>query len=257
MFLQERQEKILEYVNQHETATTKELSRLFQISLVTTRSDINELDRKGLLLKTHGGAMSLLGKMDFETPFLVKNAINMEAKKKIGEAAAALIADNDVVILDSGTTTLQIALALQKTNITAITNDLKIATILAEKGISLVMPGGTVMSSVYALVGTQTVDFFRNIHANKLFLGVDAVDLKAGITNRKLMDIGVKNSMIGASEQIIAVCDHSKVGKRVFAKLCDTDQLDIFITDWLEPDEQKQLEEAGVKPIVTDNNEGV
>lgn len=113
------------------------------------------------------------------------------------------------------------------------------------------------MSSVYALVGTQTVDFFRNIHANKLFLGVDAVDLKAGITNRKLMDIGVKNSMIGASEQIIAVCDHSKVGKRVFAKLCDTDQLDIFITDWLEPDEQKQLEEAGVKPIVTDNNEGV
>lgn len=251
MFLQERQEKILEYVNQHEKASTKELSQLFKLSLVTIRSDINELDRRGLLLKTHGGAISLLGKMDFETPVLVKNMINADEKKKIGEAAAELISDNDVVIFDSGTTTLQVASAIVKKNITAITNDLKIAIVLAEKGINLVMPGGTVTPSVYSMTGTETVDFFRRIRANKLFLGVDAIDIKEGITNRTFTEIGVKKAMMEAAEQKIAVFDHSKCGKKVFAKLCETNQLDMVITDFLSKEEQEYLEQAGVKTVIT------
>lgn len=251
MFLQERQEKILEYVNQHETASTKELSQLFQLSLVTIRSDINELDRKGLLLKTHGGAMSLLGKMDFETPAFVKNMINVDAKKKIGELAASMISDNDVVIFDSGTTTLQIASAITNKNITAITNDLKIAIVLAEKGITLVMPGGTVTSSVYSMTGTDTVEFFKRIRANKLFLGVDAIDLEDGITNRTLLEIGVKQAMMDASEKTIAVFDHSKCGKKVFARLCGIESLDMVITDRLDDNERERLQQEGVEVVVT------
>lgn len=252
MYLQERQEKILEYVNQHENASTKELSKLFSTSLVTIRSDINELDRKGMLLKTHGGAISLLGKIDFETPSYVKNMINVDAKKKIGEAAASLISDNDVVIFDSGTTTLQIASAITKKNITAITNDLKIAMVLAEKGITLVMPGGQVTTSVFSLTGTDTVDFFKRIRANKLFLGVDAIDFKFGITNRTLLEIGVKQAMIDATEEIIAVFDHSKCGKKVFAKLCDTKRLNMVITDCLTQEDKELLREAGVEPVIAD-----
>ena len=253
MFLQERQEKILEYVNKHEKASTKELSQLFQLSLVTIRSDINELDRRGLLLKTQGGAISVLGKMDFETPALVKNMINADAKKRIGEMAAAMISDNDVVIFDSGTTTLQIASAITKKNITAITNDLKIAIVLAEKGINLVMPGGTVNPSVYSMTGTETVDFFRKIRANKLFLGVDAIDIRDGITNRTFTEIGVKKAMIEAAEKKIAVFDHSKCGKKVFAKLCETTQLDMIITDVLDSDEQEYLKQAGVETVITNH----
>jgi DeoR family fructose operon transcriptional repressor len=251
MFLQERQEKILEYVNKHEKASTKELSQMFQISLVTIRSDINELDRKGLLLKTHGGAMSLLGKFDFETPSFVKDMINVDAKKKIGEAAASLISDNDVIILDSGTTTLQVANAITKKNITVITNDLKIALVLAEKGISVIMPGGTVVPNIYAVSGTDTEDFFRRIRANKLFLGVDAIDFDEGISNRTLRDVGVKKTMIDAAKKVIAVCDHSKCGKTVFAMLCKTDRLDMFITDELGSEDRKNLLLKGVEPIVT------
>jgi len=126
MFQIERQEKILQYINEKQTVRTQELSDLFDMSLVTIRSDINDLARRGLIIKSHGGAMSVQRRMNLEIPSVIRSQQNVEVKQEIASIAADLIEDDDVIILDSGSTTLEIAKRIKSRGVTAITNDLKI-----------------------------------------------------------------------------------------------------------------------------------
>ena len=253
MFQIERQEKILQYINERQTVRTQELSELFEISPVTIRSDINDLARRGLIIKSHGGAMSVQKRINLEIPSVVRSQQNVEAKEEIASVAASLISDDDVIILDSGSTTLEVAKRITSRGVTVITNDIKIGVMLADMGnVTLIMTGGSLLSSVYTLVGPETNDFFKRFRVNKLFLGCDAIDFDWGISNRTLEETATKIAMIRAAREVIAVVDSSKFNRQVFVHLCGIGEVHTLITEKLEPEEREKLEQFGVRVMTPD-----
>ncbi len=256
MFQIERQEKILEYVNNVSKVTINELSSMFGMSLVTIRADVKDLAKRGLLIRTHGGALSVQQGINSEIPAGIRSILNVESKQLIAQAASELITNGDIVILDSGSTTLEIARRISARNVTVITNDLKIGALIADRGdISLIMTGGVQMPLVYSLIGSDTIDFLKRIKVNKLFLGCDAIDFDWGISNRSVQEVAVKKTMMEAARDVIAVADHSKFEKKVFAHLCNLQYLDMLITDKLSPERIEQLVHAEVKVLVADSKE--
>jgi len=254
LFAIERHEKLLDYINQKKKASVKELSKCFNVSRVTIRRDLDELVQRGLIIKIHGGALSLNNNFSTEIPYERKFAQNVEAKKKIGQIAARMIEDNDVIILDAGSTTLEIATQLKPLkNVTVITNDLKIAMTLAHKpGITLIVTGGIQEKSVYTLTGPTAEEFFSKIRANKTFLGADAISLDYGITNRTFQEVSVKKSMIRSADEIILVADQSKLHKKVFAFLCELRDIDKIVIDKIDPESKQTLTEMGVEVMVAE-----
>lgn len=230
--LEERREEIVSLVNEKGKVSTKDLAKSLATSEVTIRNDISFLARVGLLVKTHGGALAYKKALTYELPSLTKSGINHKEKEMIGRVAAKLIQPGDVVILDSGSTTYEIARNIAINDITVITNDIQIAYYLAEKTqVGLIVVGGVRAPEVFTLAGNIAIDFLKTVSADKVFLGCDAIDFNFGITNRTLEEVKVKQTMIQASKQVIAVADSSKQGKRVFIKVCDISSVDTLITD--------------------------
>lgn len=240
MFAAKRREELLDYITIHKNVSTKELSENFGISTVTVRSDLQKLEDDGHIKKVHGGAVFIEDKISKEIPSSKKEKINLEEKRIISELAQQYIEDGDVIILDAGTTTLEIAKRLKNNNLTIITNDVKIACTLASNtAVSLIVTGGQIRHDVFTLGGADTINFFDDLRVDKLFLGCDALDWSFGISNRILEEVAVKRAMIKASDKIFAVADHNKNNQRVFAKVCDFDEIDLLITDRLTEEEQK------------------
>lgn len=251
MFQIERQEKILQYINKKKKANVKELSTMFDVSKVTIRRDLDELAEKGLVIKTHGGVMSITSKLSYEIPYSSKSEVNSEAKRKIGIMAAKLIDDGDIIILDAGSTTLEVAKSIRNDNITILTNDIKISMEVAHKrNIDLIVSGGSLSESVYTLIGNQTIEFFRKVRVNKTFLGCDAVDIAYGITNRTIEEVAIKKAMIEAAEEVIVVTDSSKLNKKVFCFLCDISVINKLIIDQIDETSRKELEEKGIEVLI-------
>lgn len=251
MFPLERREKIVEYINKKNKASVKELSEYLNVSDVTIRRDLDELTKKGLAVKTHGGALSVYNKLSYEIPYEEKFSANADKKRKIGKAASKIVEDNDVIILDSGSTTFEIVRHLNRNNITVITNDIKIAMEVARKqGISLIVAGGILERPVYTLIGPTTEDFFSKVHVNKTFLGADAISLDFGLSNRTMQEVPIKRSMIEAAEEVILVADHTKLNKKVFAFLCAMDKIDKIIIDKISDEMKKDLIEKGIDVII-------
>ncbi|RUS47087.1 DeoR/GlpR family DNA-binding transcription regulator [Cohnella sp. AR92] len=251
MFQIERQEKILQYINKKKKANVNELSDIFEVSKVTIRRDLDELSEKGLVVKTHGGVMSILNKFSYEIPSSSKQESNLEAKRRIGAEAAKLIEDGDIVIFDAGSTTLEVAKNIKNQEITVLTNDIKISMEMAHKrSIKLMVSGGILNESVYTLVGDQTVEFFEKVHVNKTFLGCDAIDLSFGISNRTMEEVETKRAMIEAAEEVIMVTDSSKLNKKVFCHLCEISEIDKLIINEIDDVYKRELEKKGVEVII-------
>lgn len=247
----DRQELLLKYVNDSKTATVAELSDFLKASKATVRRDIDELSSKGLLQKTYGGAVSFFSMLAVEVPSNEKSTLNVEEKKRIGAAAAALVKENDIIALDSGTTTLEIARHLNDKKVTVITNDLKIAMELAPKNtVTLYLAGGLVEPNVYSASGKATEDFFSRLRADKSFLGADAISVQSGVTNRTLQEVPVKRAIAMAGKVKVLVLDHTKFEREVFAKIGLLDQLDAIITDAIDPYSREKFEEMGIKIIL-------
>ena len=253
MFQIERQEQILEYINQAQKANTTELARKFNVSKVTIRRDIEALAASGLIVKTHGGAVATNTSLIHEIPYSYKAERNQSAKKSIGIAASRYINDGDIIILDSGSTTLEIAKNITQKNITVVTDDIKIAMELSGKSnVTVIVCGGTLSDPVYTLTGNVAVDFFSRLHVNKVFLGSDAVDLDFGISNRTYGEVYIKTAMIEAAGEIIMVTDNSKLDRKVFCHLCDISVIDKLIINQIDERNRRGFLEKGVEIITTD-----
>ncbi|MBA9088112.1 DeoR/GlpR family transcriptional regulator of sugar metabolism [Fontibacillus solani] len=251
MFQIERQEKILQYIDKKKKANVNELSALFDVSKVTIRRDLDDLAEKGLVIKTHGGVMSITNKFSYEIPSSSKLESNTEAKQKIGLIAAGMIEEDDIVIFDAGSTTLEVARNIRNQQVTVLTNDIKISMEMAHKrDVTLMVSGGVLNESVYTLVGDQTVDFFKKVHVNKTFLGCDAIDLQFGISNRTMQEVETKKAMIGAAEEVIMVTDSTKLNKKVFCHLCDISDIDKLVINEIDVEYKRELEKKGVEVIV-------
>lgn len=243
----DRQERLLAYINQHRKATIDELTQVLNVSKATIRRDIDELDSRKLLYKTYGGVVSLYNSLSGEISSDAKSTQCIEEKQRIGKKAAELVEDGDIIILDAGTTTLEIAKNLGDRVATVITNDLKIATELTRfPHITLYMVGGLVEHTVSQTVGHVALRFLKTLNVNKTFLGVDAINLTAGITDRAMEDVPIKQEMAACANDLIVVADHTKIGQEMFATVGLLEQIKIIITDQISDNLREQFEKTGL-----------
>jgi DeoR/GlpR family transcriptional regulator of sugar metabolism len=231
-----RQAKILQLINERGFVENEELARLFAVTQTTIRRDLKALSQQQLIKLDHGGSFSKdLLDNGVEPLYETKLFLNRETKRAIGAAAAGMVTDGDVVILDSGTTNAQIAYCLKRAglkNVTVVTCDLMVAKELCpEPNITVVMLGGVLRKYYYSAYGPFTENILRNLTARKAFLGIDAADKASGIWNLVLEEVPIKQLMIRNSDQVIMVGDSSKFGKSALYKVCPWEEIDHVITD--------------------------
>lgn len=247
-----RRNKILEWLREEGSARVRDLAQAFSVSEVTVRQDLEKLETDGHIVREHGGAYLKSVRQQVRAMAL-HHLDNMDAKRKIGRRAAAMIGDGETIILDSGSTTTEVAAnILGHRDMTVITNALNIALMLgAEPGFDVHMSGGHFKAPTLSLSGERSADYFGGLFVQKLFLATAAIDPDAGLTYPALSDIAVKRAMIGAAEQVILVADSSKIGVRSFSSLGGLDLIHILITDeGIRDADRAIIESAGVEVII-------
>ncbi|KEI73354.1 transcriptional repressor AgaR [Endozoicomonas elysicola] len=251
----ERREAIVRLVRDKGLARVEELAEHFKVSSVTIRNDLNYLDNKGLLLRSHGGAMALDDVVK-EMPFDDKGSVNISQKEAIGAAAARLVNDGESIILDSGTTTQQLAKHLvNNKNLVVMTNGLNVASELVKaSGIEIMMTGGTLRSKSHSFYGSQAEDALRQYRFDKLFLGVDGFDLVAGLTTHFDREATLNRVMCDISSEIILLADSSKFGSKGYHFIRSFGAFHTLVTDkGIPADYMAGLQRQGVRVIIADS----
>lgn len=244
-------------VEQRRAVTVRELSAQLRASDASIRRDLVGLERAGLLRRTHGGAVS--NEMAaFEFTLAEKEDQHRSAKSAIAAAAMQLIEENTTILLDAGSTTLQIARQLKtRRNINVVTNAVNIGSELAGERIEVVLTGGALRPRTMAMVGPLTENALAELHVDKLFLGANGIDLEKGVTTPNLVEAEAKKAMLRSAKEIVLVADSSKIGRVTFARICRFDRVHRLITDEGAPRQfldavAKEGVQVTVAPIVPD-----
>ena len=207
----ERHNQIRAQVNNQGRVTVQELSALFGVSEATTRRDLEELHGLGQLQRTHGGAVRA-EKTYKELPMMQRIGENPDEKERIGKAAAGLIQNNETIFFGSGTTVIEIARHLPSDiNLTAITNSVPVVNELANyPGIELIIIGGMLRQSELSTVGHLAEQAVQEFRADRIFLGMLAIDVNSGFTSDFLPEIMTDRAIMSIGRQVVVVADHSK-----------------------------------------------
>jgi DeoR/GlpR family transcriptional regulator of sugar metabolism len=256
MLANQRRDKILELLKEDGSAKVIKLAKIFKVSEVTIRQDLEKLESEGFILREHGGAF-LKNVEDSVKSFTLLNQDNLEKKKLIGRKAAEIIEAGDSIILDSGSTTTEIAKNLiGRSGITVITNALNIAMMLgAEPGIEVIVTGGEFKPPTLSLTGQKAASFFEDIHVDKLFLATAGISLRSGLTYPSLSDIIVKKAMIEAADMTYLVADSTKIGKNAFASLGALSLIDYIITDsFIDPSHLQLFKDNEIEMIIAEES---
>jgi len=249
LLIEERRRRIRELLREEGRVTVEALAARFDISLVTIRADLSTLESAGALTRTHGGALSL---PDADQSLDVKQLQHRAEKQRIAAAAADLIRDGETLILDSGTTTAEIARRiriLDLKSINVITNALNIAALLIDvPAVRLIVPGGILRRESNSLSGPMAETALAALRANRLYLGADAVDPQIGVMTPHLAEAELNAKMIGISQQVVVVADSSKFARRNISLIARVEQLHMLITDRAAPEDAvEQLRQRGVE----------
>lgn len=238
----QRQKKIKDYLVENGFASIDELGKVFNVSGMTIRRDLDELQRKGLIQRTYGGAMDT-EKAFFEMSFRAKAGQFAEEKERIGKASAELVQDGDTVFIDSGTTTYQVARFLKDKKITVVTNSLNIALeLVTSPTVDIQVTGGILRKGPLNVYGPQTEIFLNQIRVDKVFIGIEGVDLDSGITVPDPVNAQNKQSMIRISKLAYVVADHSKLGRNTANPIVPLEEVDLIISGKeADPEIVKQL----------------
>jgi DeoR/GlpR family transcriptional regulator of sugar metabolism len=254
MLANQRRDKILELIREDGQAKVMDLSRIFKVTEVTIRQDLERLEKDGFIIREHGGAY--LKNIDLNVRNLsLQNQDNLNQKMIIAKKAVEFIHEGDSIILDSGSTTTEIAKLISGyRNLTVITNALNIALILgAQAGINVIVTGGEFKAPTLSLTGQKAADFFQNLHVDKLFLATAGIALKSGLTYPGMSDICVKRAMIESANEIYLVADSTKIGKNSFASLGALSLINYLITDSnIKPEDIEWLKSYDVKFVIAE-----
>lgn len=230
--LNERKQKILELLEKNGEVKVTELSRLFDISEVTIRNYLADMENKGLLSRVHGGAISSY-KPYYSMNLNQRLETNQKEKNKIAETVAQMVEPNDTIMLNSGTTTLLVFRSLPaKYNLNIVTNSISIALEAADNpNFNVILVGGSVNTKYQFTYGTDAVQQLKNYHADKLILSVDGIDAKRGFTTYYDKEAEIDRTMIAQSELCIVAADFTKFGRTAFANVSPTDVADFMVTN--------------------------
>lgn len=228
----QRREKIQEYLAIHQIARTADLCDLLETSEATVRRDLEWMEQKGILERTHGGAI-LSQRMILEQEYQQRVQHHPEEKRKIGELAATLIEDGDIVFINSGTTSTQVLQHIRRdARITVFTNNVSAVMELGDPGFHYHMIGGEFQPRSNSLAGRFALDNLNLVYANKAILGVDGISLKHGCTVPTLPESEVVRKMIERTKgQIIIAADYSKWGVVSNFQISTINEVDKLVTD--------------------------
>lgn len=223
----QRRQEILRAVRSGATHVA-DLATSFGVSEMTVRRDLLELARDGKIERVRGGALSASDEPPFE-----KTAVErLDAKDRIGAAAAALVEDGQTVMVDIGTTTLQAARHLHGRNITVVTSSLAVyEELVPDPAIELVLPGGVVRRNYRSLVGVLAEDTLRQLRADVCFLGTSAVDHELGVWDSTMVEVPIKRAMIAASRCVALLADADKFSSAGLVRVCDASAIHHVVTD--------------------------
>jgi DeoR/GlpR family transcriptional regulator of sugar metabolism len=243
----ERREQILRAVRSG-TTQVSELAVAFGVSDMTVRRDLSDLEREGKLTRVHGGAVGVTQ----ERPFAEIAVERFEQKDAIGALAASTIEDGQTVILDVGTTTLQVARHLRGRSVSVITSNLAIyEELLPEDSIELVLLGGVVRRNYRSLVGMLAEDALRELRADVAFLGASGVEGDLGVVDTTMVEVPIKRAMMAAAARSVLLVDSAKFEMRGVVRVCQATALDALVTDSGIPKRARAaLERAGVEVLV-------
>jgi DeoR family transcriptional regulator of aga operon len=249
-----RRQRILGLVNERGDTLVSELKELFGVSEVTVRSDLAALARRGLVVRTHGGAASPAGGLKaFELTFATRDQSHVDLKTRIGVAAAGLIQNGQSVVLDASTTGLQIARALRRQpplqDVTVITNGVHTALeLLNMPGVNTILTGGQLRATAVSLTGALAADLLGKVHASLGFFGAKGLTISQGLTDVNLQEVEMKASMAAVCERVVAIVDHTKLGEVGLATFVPLQGLALVITDdGADRGLVAELERAGVE----------
>jgi len=250
----ERREQIIQKLRQQGSVQVNDLSATYGVSTVTIRNDLAFLEKQGIAVRAYGGALICEGNTSTPEPSMEdKSALNTGVKCRIAKAAVDLIKPGHRIILDSGTTTCEIARMLrQHTDLIVMTNGMNVAnTLLAAEGVELMMTGGHLRRQSQSFYGNQAGQSLQNYHFDMLFLGVDAIDTERGISTHNEDEARLNLSMCEVAERIIVVTDSSKFNSLSLHKIIDTSRIDMIITDDGIPAESlKDLQRTGIEVLL-------
>jgi DeoR family transcriptional regulator of aga operon len=232
LLVEERRRRIAAQVEQQGRATVEELAARFAVSTVTVRGDLEALARAGTVVRSHGGALPPAGA---DAPLSIKATRHHDEKLRIAQAAVRMIRSGETIILDSGTTTAEIAAQIRQAHfeaLTVVTNALNIAMTLAGlPHVRVLMLGGMLRETSYSMVGPEAERALAKLTADRLFLGVDGIDPEFGLTTPDPLEAELNALMIRVSREVVAATDSSKFGRRSLSVIAPLRSLHKIITD--------------------------
>src|SRR5262245_26283312 len=246
MLAETRRRRLLELITRQGYATLDELVRVLAVSESTIRRDLEALDLAGSIKRTHGGAV-YAGEVRAMPPFDERTATAAAEKRAIGQAAAAMLNDGDTVLLDGGTTTLEIARALVGRRVQVVTNSLPIAQLLASsQQTDLILVGGYVYPRTGVALGPLAISTMQSLRVRTAILGAGGI-VTEGIYNSNSLLVDTERQMMLCGQSVMIVADYSKFGRLALARLCGLDEIDLVVSDPALSDEHRaMLDSAGV-----------
>jgi DeoR family transcriptional regulator of aga operon len=249
----DRREQILKLIAENGKVYVHELSNLFNVSEVTIRNDLDQLEKKNHLIRARGGALKMEKQVSLDFKLSDKHRLHAAEKIKIGKKAASLISDSETIILDSGTTTAEIARNLAGIkNITVVTNAINVVNILVQyPEINVVMPGGYLRQNSLSLVGPLAAKNLKNLYVDKAFIGVDGFDPLLGAYTPNIEEAYLNEIMIDIAKEVVLVADSSKFNRKSLTFICPVTSINTIVTDeGLSEANRKRLEDNGVRVLI-------
>jgi DeoR family transcriptional regulator, fructose operon transcriptional repressor len=237
MLVEERRLRLLQALDEAGTLSTEQLAQRLEVSAETIRRDLVQLDQQGRLQRVHGGAMNGMAVRQEEPPFAERAGVAAEAKRRIAQVASELVTPGQTVAFDIGTTALAVARALPGSfHGTVVTCSLLVAAELAGRaGVEVLVAGGRVRGGDLAVSNAQTVEFFRDVHADVAFLGSGGVAPEAGLTDFYVDEVVTRRVIIANSSAVYVLADASKLGKVAAHRVCGLDEVTAVVTDQRPP----------------------
>lgn len=253
MFVSERRNKILDLLIKQHRITVKELSEQLNVSEATLRTDLTNMETDGVLKRTHGGAV-LVEHTKSENTFSIREKKNRDEKITICTKAAELIFHGQCILLDASSTALELARILKNKHLrlTVVTNGMHTALELKENPeITVIVVGGVLRVGSASLEGTFGSTILNQINVDTMFTSASGFTIEQGLTDFNVYEVELKKLMVNSSTQVVALLDHSKIGKNSIATFATTNQVDKIITDsQIHDDCIKQLTENHIQLTV-------